>query len=126
MFSKSINIFQEVIRLAREVSITKRSKEGGKLSPEEAEIARVKEQDLIKYLEEQDIEVLKDIITVMYIGIDMDHDKEESPEIIFNLERMFHNSQGWPEKDILIYTISNKSLLDEFLKDGLKVLKVEI
>ena len=41
------------------------------------------------------------------------------------MENMFLSSQGWPEKEMLIYIISNKSLLDEFLLDGMKALKIE-
>ena len=65
-------------------------------------------------------------MTIMYIGIDKDYDIDDSPNEIFNMEKMFLDSQGWPEKEILIYTISNKSLLDEFLIDGLKALNIEV
>lgn len=126
MFLQNINVFEEVIKLAKEITILKKSENGEEINKDNLYEVRDKESDLIKYLNEQDYEILKDIITVMYIGVDMDHDKEESPKMIFDLEKMFLSSQGWAQKEILIYTISCKSLLDEFLKDGLKVLNIEI
>lgn len=126
MVLNNINVFKELIELGKEITLLRLAKDGEEISKENLYKAREKEADLIKYLDNQDIEILKDVMTVMYIGIDMDYDVDDTPEMIFALEKMFFKSQGWPEKDILVYTISNKSLLDEFLIDGLKVLQIEI
>lgn len=126
MILKNIDVLKEVIKLGKEITLLRKTKECEKINTENLYKSREKQEDLVKYLENQKIEVLKEIMTIMYIGIDKDYDIDDTPDEIFNMEKLFLDSQGWPEKEILIYTISNKSLLDEFLIDGLKALSIEV
>jgi len=123
---KNIDVLKEIIKLGKEITLLRETKDNERINKENLYKSRKKQEDLAKYLDNQEIEVLKEIMTIMYIGIDKDYDIDDSPNEIFNMEKMFLDSQGWPEKEILIYTISNKSLLDEFLIDGLKALNIEI
>ena len=126
MLLKNIDVLKEIIKLGKEITLLRETKDNERINKENLYKSRKKQEDLAKYLDNQEIEVLKEIMTIMYIGIDKDYDIDDSPNEIFNMEKMFLDSQGWPEKEILIYTISNKSLLDEFLIDGLKALNIEI
>lgn len=126
MILKNINVLKEVIKLGKEITLLRETKYKEKINKENLFKSREKQEALAKYLDSQEIEVLKEIMTVMYIGIDKDYDIDDTPNERFNMEKMFLDSQGWPEKEILIYTISNKSLLDEFLIDGLKALNIEV
>lgn len=126
MILKNIEVLKEIIKLGKEITLLRETKDNEKISKENLYKSREKQEDLAKYLDNQEIEVLKEIMIVMYIGIDKDYDINDTPNEIFNMEKMFLDSQGWPEKEILIYTISNKSLLDEFLIDGLKALNIEL
>ena len=126
MILKNIDVLKKIIKLGKEITLLRETKDNERINKENLYKSRKKQEDLAKYLDNQEIEVLKEIMTIMYIGIDKDYDIDDSPNEIFNMEKMFLDSQGWPEKEILIYTISNKSLLDEFLIDGLKALNIEI
>lgn len=126
MILKNIDVLKEIIRLGKEITLLRETKNNKKINKENLYKSREKQEDLAKYLDNQEIEVLKEIMTVMYIGIDKDYEIDDTPSDRFNMEKIFLDSQGWPEKEILIYTISNKSLLDEFLIDGLKALNIEV
>ena len=125
MILKNIDVLKEIIKLGKEITLLRETKDNEKINKENLYKSRKKQEDLAKYLDNRKIKY-KEIMTIMYIGIDKDYDIDDSPNEIFNMEKMFLDSQGWPEKEILIYTISNKSLLDEFLIDGLKALNIEV
>lgn len=83
-----------------------------------------KERVLIDYLNDQDYEVIKNIMVIMYLGRDREYNKSHSPEAIFKHQRKDFESH-WDEKKIIIDQITSKVPLDIYLSNGLKILQIK-
>lgn len=129
MFKNDIEVYKNVITLAQAVREEYESnhQENGVVKVcdniEELFIVTDKEKALNNYLEEQDYEVIKNIMVFMYLGRDKINDEAQCPEEIFKQQREgFEND--WDEKDVLIDQITSKMQLDEYLRNGLKILEI--
>ncbi|PEJ54303.1 hypothetical protein CN676_08705 [Bacillus wiedmannii] len=94
-------------------------------SPEGQELEK-KDQLLESYLKGLDFDTVKIIQTIMYLGRDKDYNKEDTPEEIYRKERGYFDSQGWNTQDIEINQMVEKAPLDQYLEDGLEILKITI
>lgn len=129
MYKNHIEVYKKVITLAPAVRVEYES------NHREAEVVKVcdnieelftvadKEKALLDYLEEQDYEVIKNIMVIMYLGRDKVYDETQCPEEIFKQQRdCFENH--WDERDILIDQITSKIPLDKYLRSGLRILEI--
>ncbi|HEF5706433.1 DUF3775 domain-containing protein [Bacillus thuringiensis] len=112
------NVPEGVVYTLQEISAFHKSSEGQKLEE--------KKQVLKKYLEELDFDTVKIIQSIMYLGRDRDHDKQDTPEEIFRKLREDFDALGWHSKSIEINKIVEKAPLDEYLEDGLKILQINL
>lgn len=129
MFKNHIEVYKKVITLAQAVRVeyesNHREAEVVKVSDNIEELFTVtdKEKALRDYLEEQDYEVIKNIMVIMYLGRDKVYDEAQCPEEIFKQQReCFENH--WDEKDIIIGQITSKMQLDKYLRSGLRILEI--
>ena len=85
-----------------------------------------KEQELFNFLNSLDLESVKIIQTIMYIGRDHDYDKTDSYETIYEEYRKSLDSNGWNDKEIEVSQIVQKVPLDIYLKDGFDILGINL
>lgn len=93
---------------------------------EEGKIVKEAEKKLEDYLDGLDFETIKTIQTIMYLGMDEDYNEEDVPEQRYLKLRQYLDEQGWNKKHIEVRQITQKIHLDEYLINGLKILKIEI
>jgi hypothetical protein len=84
------------------------------------------ERELDEHLNSLDFEDVKMLQAVMYLGRDRDYDKSLPPNAIYKNELDYFNRQGWASKEIEIGQMTEKMPLADYLKSGLKILKVSI
>lgn len=88
------------------------------------QIANRKSQ-LEEYLMSQDLEAIKVIETVMYIGRDtLKEDPSFSINDIYTIQRGALDISGWRNKSIEIDEITKKAPLKQYMKAGIQILKV--
>lgn len=79
---------------------------------------------LNNYLLSFDLEKVKDIMAVMYLGKDYYYSEEFSPHDFYKLQRKhIEDDSEWNDKEIVVYQITSKSPLDKFLERGIRLLK---
>ena len=83
-------------------------------------------QGLREYLLGLDFEIVKLVQTIMYIGRDKDYPENSTPEQISGYNRSYLDEQGWKSKDIEVSQIVGKAPLYDYLKEGFKVLEINI
>lgn len=132
MFKELYETFAKVVKLAEE-----KNKEYRELYPrgeecivdisdiEELKYSQ-KEKELFDYLDSLDFETVKIIQTIMYLGRDHDYCKEDSFEIRYDKYRKYHELSGWNEKEVEIMQMVQKIPLDTYLRDGFKILGINI
>mgnify|MGYP000956893989 CR=1 FL=1 len=141
MFQQLIPNFRQVIKLAEERRLYYDEKYGMNVitfnsndyakyqdflkSPEGKEIQK-KEKMLEDYLDSLDFEIVKIIQTIMYLGRDEDYNKEDAPEIRYQIMRDYFDSSGWNTKEIEINQITEKMPLDIYLINGLRLLGIDL
>ena len=126
-------LIKEVIRLARERknSHDKYSLKSGSMSElmefhktDDYQKVKEKKDALDKYLYELDLEDIKLVQTVMYVGRDYNIEEDgEVPSEIFKQKRAELEMSGWNSITIEANQISQKVPLPDYLDKGLSILK---
>ena len=126
-----INSINRVIELAREYRIDY-EKNGVKeflLSIMEFDLDSIlnqtqQEKDLYEYLMNTEFETVKDIMTIMYLGMERNYNQNDIPEDIYYKQRSLFDEEGWEGKSRVVDQITSRVPLDEYLIDGLKILRL--
>jgi len=79
---------------------------------------------LDNYMDNLDFEDVKVLQTVMYLGRDREYNKDLSPNEIYKEEREYFDTNGWVSKKVEANQMLEKTPLDQYLVNGLKILKV--
>ncbi len=82
-----------------------------------------REEPIYKYLDSLDMENIKFIQTLMYIGRDYDGKDHKSPEAIYREQKEGLDIIGWKSKSIEINQMLGKAPLAKYLRSGLRILK---
>lgn len=87
----------------------------------------VDENNLERYLRRLNFEQIKILQCIMYLGRDEDYYETETPEERYGKFRAAMDRRGWnDDKDIEMYQMLEKEPLDEYLENGLKILKIDL
>lgn len=87
-------------------------------------IAKRTEEPVYKYLDSLDMEIIKFIQTVMYIGRDYSGKEEKTPRMIYNEQKEELDFVGWNTKSIEINQMMGKAPLANYLREGLSKLEL--
>lgn len=131
MFEDMREVFRTVIKLAEERRKCDKF-EGGTIQElleyeqsEDNKLYKEKDKALTEYLDKLDFEQIKILQTIMYLGRDQDYDSNDTPEQIYKKQREYFDNLGWNEKWMEVEKILEKAPLDQYLKKGLEILKIE-
>ncbi|MFJ6411921.1 hypothetical protein ACIQLG_03910 [Terribacillus saccharophilus] len=121
-------LFREVFLLAK----VKRNKQQYEDLTESAlNVFQRADNSLIKspleeYLTNLDLEELKVIKTVMYIGRDRDYRDNESFQERYDYMWNYLNRKGWGTKELEVEILCGKTPLDDYLEEGCQILGFRI
>jgi len=83
------------------------------------------DRELFKYLNSLDYEAIKILQTIMLLGRQKDYNKKLFGEAIYvDYREGVDGSIGWHSKELDINYMTEKEPLNEYLKDGLKILGI--
>lgn len=133
MLKEYREILREVIKLA--VIENKELKEvtsfhiGDGIEERFQKLKNREKSQLEEFLLQQNMDSIKVIQTVMYVGRDQSNDElEENPELtperIYDRKSKELDKSGWNSKGIEIRHICEKAPLANYLKRGIKILKI--
>ena len=134
MFEGKQGKFKIVIELAKKRNLEERKNLGEegysfKVSNLSDNIENVfemskEERELFEFMEALDLEEIKILRTVMYLGRDGDYDKNKTQDEVYNDYREYMDTLGWNEKRIEIDHMVSKFPLDNYLEKGFNILGV--
>jgi len=81
------------------------------------------EDPVYKYLHSLDMETIKFIQTVMYIGRDYNENDNKTPEGIYNFQKEELDFIGWRSKSIEINQMLGQAPLYQYLINGLRIIQ---
>lgn len=121
-------VFKKVLDLAEKRRLVETEDE---VNLEEFELEDLEEceeeRNLRIYIESLDYETIKTLQVIMYLGRDMDYDREDTPDLILHKQRKHFDSLGWnKDKDIEVNQMVEKIPLGEYLRNGLEILNINI
>ena len=83
-----------------------------------------KDSPLVQFLDGLNLDVIKNIKTIMYIGRDKDHHPHGIPSSIFNQKFKELDLTSIDSKEIEITVIIEKAPLRRYILDGMEILKI--
>lgn len=85
-------------------------------------------KDVIEFLNNLDMDLIKEIQIILYIGCkDNKCESKEEAEKLFNKTmESFDMLKGWRTKDIEIKNMVIDNPLNEYFKNGIEILKLEV
>lgn len=130
MLNDLMNVFSHVLDLAEKRRLSE-SNEDVIINFSELDLDDLaeseEEHNLRVYLESLDYETIKTIMVIMYLGRDRDYNRNDQPEEILREQRKYFDLLGWSgEKEIDVDQMVGKLPLDEYLRTGLSILKINI
>lgn len=131
LFKEHLETFKKVVELAkiRRISVESNGSDSiTKLTDISYESNSSVEAtaNLRNFLMDLDFELVKIIQTIMYLGRDKDYDKRKRPQEIYKAESQYFDREGWNTQEIEVNQIVEKLPLDYYLKDGFKILNIDL